>query len=46
MFNTQNSLLLNQHNGDDAPQDEKLKSVSSACVRDWNYMVTFCRMFV
>ena len=20
-FNTQNSLLLNQHNGDDAPQD-------------------------
>jgi len=21
MFNTQNSLLLNQHNGDDAPQD-------------------------
>ena len=25
---------------------EKLQSVTSACVRDWNYMVTFCQMFV
>jgi hypothetical protein len=31
-FNTQNSLLLNQHNGDDAPQ-EKIQKFVLPCTR-------------
>jgi len=29
-YNTQNSLLLNQHNGDDAPQDSNSSFPASA----------------
>ena len=39
--NTQNSLLSNQHNGDDAPQKEK-KVTISFCILHYFFTLAFC----
>ena len=39
--NTQNSLLLDQHNGDDAPQDHPLSTVTTLWVKRHGITVQF-----